>query len=118
VSPAERTPIAEAASRLKAGDSRATAARDRPGERDQLARRSPVAAARRARHALGINTPQDLRWIIERLLKLGAEAEMRKQNVSEADARAAVLARWSSGLELTPDIADVVSDLHAVPQEL
>jgi len=77
-----------------------------------------VAATRQARHAVGMNTPQDLRWIIERLLDLSAEVEARKKNVSEADARAAVLARWSGGLELTPDIADIVSDLHAVPQEL
>jgi hypothetical protein len=86
--------------------------------RDQLARRSTVAAASRARHAAGMNTPQDLRWIIERLLELSSEVEARKENVSEADARAAVLARWSGGLELSPDIADIVSDLHAVPQEL
>jgi hypothetical protein len=33
----------------------------------------------------------------------------------EADSRAAVLARWSSGLELPPDIADIVSDLRALP---
>jgi hypothetical protein len=65
-----------------------------------------------------MNTPQDLRWIIERLLELSVEVEARKGNVSEADARAAVLARWSGGLELPPDIADIVSDLHAVPQEL
>ena len=65
-----------------------------------------------------MNTPQDLRWIIERLLELSAEADVRKGDVSETDSRAAVLARWSGGLELPPDIADIVSDLHAVPQEL
>jgi hypothetical protein len=62
-----------------------------------------------------MNTPQDLRWIIERLLELSAEVEVRKGEVSEDDSRAAVLARWSEGLELPPDIADIVSDLRALP---
>jgi len=64
-----------------------------------------------------MNTPQDLRWIIERLLELSAEADVRKGDVSDSDAgsRAAVLARWSDGLELPPDIADIVSDLRALP---
>jgi hypothetical protein len=62
-----------------------------------------------------MNTPQDLRWIIERLLELSAEVEVRTRDVPEGDARVAVLARWSEGLELPPDIADIVSDLRAVP---
>jgi hypothetical protein len=62
-----------------------------------------------------MNTPQDLRWIIERLLELSAEVEARTAQTPQADSRAAVLARWSSGLELPPDIADIVSDLRAMP---
>jgi hypothetical protein len=63
-----------------------------------------------------MNTPEDLRWIIERLLELSAEVEVRTRNVSGVDARLAVLARWSDdGLELPPDIADIVSDLRALP---
>jgi hypothetical protein len=62
-----------------------------------------------------MNTPQDLRWIIERLLDVSAELEVLKETVADADARVAVLARWSDGLELPPDIADIVSDLRAVP---
>ena len=62
-----------------------------------------------------MNTPQDLRWIVQRLLELTAEAEVRKGGVSEDDSRAAVLARWSSGLEMPPDIADIISDLRALP---
>jgi hypothetical protein len=71
-----------------------------------------LAAAQPARHAVGMNTPKDLRWIIERLLELSAEADARKGSASEAESRAAVLARWSDGLELPPDIADIVSDLR------
>jgi hypothetical protein len=61
-----------------------------------------------------MNTREDLRWIVEKLLELSAEAEVRKGDVSEAESRAAVLARWSDGLELPPDIADIVSDLRTV----
>ncbi len=63
---------------------------------------------------MGMNTPEDLRWIVEKLLELSAEAEVRGGSVSEAESRAAVLARWSEGPELPPDIADIVSDLRAV----
>jgi hypothetical protein len=60
-----------------------------------------------------MNTREDLRWIVEKLLELSAEAEVRKGYVPEAESRAAVLARWSEGMELPPDIADIVSDLRA-----
>lgn len=62
-----------------------------------------------------MNTPQDLRWIIERLLDVSAELEVLKETVADADARVAVLARWSDGLELPPDIADIVSELRDLP---
>jgi hypothetical protein len=41
-------------------------------------------------------------------------ATRRKGDVSEAESRATVLARWSEGIELPPDIADIVSDLRTV----